>query len=126
MLVDLDGDPFRSWEDFCQHREPFGLGLSPDQVEAILDQSNAGKRLSAVLGKHGGDRKSEQARDDQGNRITLKHRGTSTGYLEARLRRSHPEIAAAYDRGEFTSLKAAAREAGIVKPPDPLPRVCGL
>jgi hypothetical protein len=25
-----DGEPFPTWEDFCQYREPFGLGLSPD------------------------------------------------------------------------------------------------
>jgi hypothetical protein len=53
MLADLDGQPFSSWEDFCQYPEPYGLGLSLDQVEAILDRSNAGKRLSAVLGEHG-------------------------------------------------------------------------
>jgi hypothetical protein len=35
--------------------------------------------------------------------------GRGSAYLEARLRRSHPEIAAAYDWGEFKSLKAAAR-----------------
>jgi hypothetical protein len=34
-------------------KEPYGLGLSAEQVEAILDRSNAGKRLSAVLGEHG-------------------------------------------------------------------------
>jgi hypothetical protein len=53
MLADLDGEPFLSWEDFCQYPEPYGLGLSAEQVEAILDRSNAGKRLSAVLGEHG-------------------------------------------------------------------------
>jgi hypothetical protein len=119
MLADLDGQPFSSWEDFCQYPEPYGLGLSLDQVEAILDRSNAGKRLSAVLGGHGGDRRSPEARKDQGSRRTLK-RGETSEYLEARLRRSHKDIAAAYDRGEFKSLKAAARKAGIVKDPDPL------
>ena len=118
MLADLDGQPFSSWEDFCQYPEPYGLGLSLDQVEAILDRSNAGKRLSAVLGGHGGDRRSPEARKDQGSRRTLK-RGETSEYLEARLRRSHKDIATAYDRGEFKSLKAAAREAGIVKDPDP-------
>jgi hypothetical protein len=47
--------------------------------------------------------------------------GETSSYLEARLRRSHKDIAAAYDRGEFKSLKAAARKAAkIVKDPDPL------
>jgi len=110
-----DGEPFRTWEDFCQHPEPWGLELLPEQVEAILDRSNAGKRLSAVLrDKPGRPRNDEQ----NGSPTTIIGRGSV--YLEARLRRSHPEIAAAYDRGEFKSLKAAARKAGIVKDPDPL------
>ena len=38
--------------------------------------------------------------------------------LAARLKRDHPEIAAAVARGEYRSMRQAALAAGIVKPPD--------
>jgi hypothetical protein len=41
--------------------------------------------------------------------------GTSAAYLLRRLARDHEDIVARYERGEFPSVKAAAREAGIVK-----------
>jgi hypothetical protein len=86
-------------------------------VEAILDRSNAGRRVVELL-SWGGDRKGEQAKADQASRRRMKY-GETSEYLEARLRRSLPEIAAAYDRGKFTSLKAAARNTGIVRDPTP-------
>jgi outer membrane protein TolC len=74
----------------------------------------------ADLLSHGGDRKSSdfkasQARDDQLDNINLKG-GTQAAYLDARLRRNFPEIAAALDRGEHRSVRAAAIAAGIVRP----------
>ena len=45
----------------------------------------------------------------------MKH-GETVAYLKARLQRDHPEIADALDRGEFRSARAAAIEAGIIKP----------
>jgi hypothetical protein len=39
----------------------------------------------------------------------------SAAYLLRRLARDHEDILARYERGEFPSVKAAAREAGIVK-----------
>jgi hypothetical protein len=41
--------------------------------------------------------------------------GTSAAYLRPRLARDHEDILARYERGEFPSVKAAARQAGIVK-----------
>lgn len=46
--------------------------------------------------------------------------GTSSGYLRARLARDNPDVLSALDRGEFASVRAAARAAGIVKPIDPV------
>jgi hypothetical protein len=43
------------------------------------------------LKKHGGDRRSERARQDQDYNISLKQQGTSADYIKARLRRDHPE-----------------------------------
>jgi hypothetical protein len=73
---------------------------------------------TAALGGHGGDRRSEeakQAREVQGDIITLK-RGTQAAYIRARLERDHPDVAAALDRGEHRSARAAAIAAGIIHP----------
>jgi hypothetical protein len=42
--------------------------------------------------------------------------GTSAAYLAARLQRDFPEIAKGLAKGKFKSVRAAAIEAGIVKP----------
>jgi len=102
-------------------KEPYGLGLSAEQVEAILDRSNAGKRLSAVLGEHGGDRGNQHTGGKrQADNVSLPNHGNSSAYLRARLHRDHEEIAAALDRGEYRSVHAAAKAAKIIKDPDPL------
>ena len=99
------------------------LQLDPDLVNRVvgwLEQEQPTEAVSleeveAALGKHGGDRRSAQAKEDQGSDRTLK-RGDNAAYLQARLRRDAPEIAAALDRGEFKSARAAAIEAGIITP----------
>jgi putative DNA primase/helicase len=56
--------------------------------EAIQQIAKAiGLNPSELLGKRGGDRRSERARENQGNNITLKERGTTADYTLARLRR---------------------------------------
>jgi hypothetical protein len=49
----------------------------------------------------------------------LKRGSNSSSYLAARLKRDHPDLAAEVEAGHL-KLRAAARTAGIVKPPDPL------
>jgi hypothetical protein len=51
--------------------------------------------------------------------ITIK-RGTSAEYLAGLLKRDHPDIAAAVERGAYRSIRAAAIAAGIVKVKTPL------
>jgi len=46
----------------------------------------------------------------------LKRGTTGAAYLVARLRRDAPEVADALKRGEIKSARAAAIEAGIIKP----------
>src|SRR5213080_2413614 len=40
-------------------------------------------------------------------------------YRKARLKRDHPDIAAVFDRGEYPSIHAACKAAGIVHDPTP-------
>lgn len=83
-----------------------------DTVGAVIARAESAKALS----KHGGDRKSGE---EQGNNITLK-RGTDPNYLTARIARDRPDILERMKAGEFKSVRAAAIEAGIVKPDTPL------
>jgi len=100
-----------------------GLQLDPDLVNRVVDwldrekpkQAVSLEHVQAQLEKHGGDRRSEQAREDQADNISLKH-GTQAAYLQARLSRDAPELADALKRGEFRSARAAAVEAGIITP----------
>ena len=63
---------------------------APDLAD-LVDQHRLD--LDGALGQHGGDRRSDQVKD-QGETITLKHRGTSAAYVLARLDRNRPDLAA--------------------------------
>jgi len=97
------------------------LQLDPDLVNRVvgwLEQEQPTGAVSlaeveAAIGKHGGDRRSTQAKGDQPDIVSLKH-GNQAAYLKARLRRDAPELADALDRGEIKSARAAAIEAGII------------
>jgi hypothetical protein len=67
------------------------------------------------LKTHGGDRRSEEAKQDQGSNATLKDPGRGAAYIEARLRRDHPEIAEQLEQGKFKSARQAGIAAGFVK-----------
>lgn len=100
------------------------LQLDPDLVNRVVGwlereqptEAVSLEEVEAALGSHGGDRRSAQAREDQGDNIPLKQRSTSAAYLQARLRRDAPEVADALERGEIKSARAAAIEAGIITP----------
>jgi len=100
------------------------LQLDPDLVNRVvgwLDQEQPTEPVTleqATLLSHGGDRRSEAARKEKGDQadiISLKH-GTQAAYIRARLQRDHPQQAAALERGEIKSARAAAIQAGILKP----------
>jgi hypothetical protein len=79
------------------------------------------------VGQHGGDRKSEARSTDQVANGTLKAKGSNqAAYLAARIKKVRPDIAAAVERGEYRSMRAAAISAGIITPPTPLQIVLKL
>jgi hypothetical protein len=126
-LQDKDGNKFSSWEDFCQYPRPWGLGFSVEVANAIIEERNGDRLISCVAADtmaraqparaHGGDRKSEKVKD-QDSDTTLIGRGAD--YLAARIKRDHPDIAQAVERGEYRSMRQAALAAGIVKQSTPL------
>lgn len=114
-------DAPRTWERFCMDV----LGYPGEYVEkmregiAVLDgEPTPDEAVTAaeVLRANGGDRRSK---DFQCYDVTLK-RGNNVPYLRARLKRDAPETLAALDRGEYPSVRAAAKAAGIVADPTPL------
>jgi hypothetical protein len=107
------------------------LGLDPDQVQWALDGLQRWEPDEACsldeairLGKHGGDRRSEEARDQPSNRSLIKA-GTNTAYTLARLRRDHPELAERVADGEL-SANAAAIEAGFRRRLTPFEQIVRL
>jgi hypothetical protein len=96
-----------------------GLALDPAMVEWALQGLKRLKPDEAIpfqraieLGKHGGDRKSEKARN-QGSNVTLM-RGNGAAYLLAKLDRDRPDLAARVRAGDLKPY-TAARQAGIVR-----------
>ena len=87
------------------------------QVISFLDQEQPTEPVAVeqipALKAHGRPKKGEERK---GADRTLKRGSESADYIRARLRRDHPEIAEALDRNEFKSARAAAIEAGIIKP----------
>lgn len=68
---------------------------------------------AAAIGKHGGDRRSENAPKPE----SPTKGGSGVAYLVARLKRDHPELLEEIGKGKrFPSVRAAALKAGIVRP----------
>jgi hypothetical protein len=78
-------------------------------------QKKAKELEDAPLRKDGGDRRSEKARLELCDNSDQKSRGTNSTYLTRRIARDRPDILQRMKEGEFSSVQAAAREAGIVE-----------
>lgn len=114
-LADARKRPFATYAAFCIAKQPFGLGYDPDDIDAIIHErtARAAQERAAEpmgLGDHPGRCIPDVIRN------TPKEYGTSAEYLTARIARDRPEILERMKAGEFASVRAAAREAGIVRP----------
>ena len=78
-------------------------------------QKKARELEKAPLRKDGGDRRSEKARSELCDNSDQKSRGTNSIYLIRRIARDRPDILQRMKDGEFSSVQAAAREAGIAE-----------
>jgi len=135
VLRRADGKIFRTFEEFCAHPQPHGLGKPWREIKpfvqaalggnaavvaAVTTRAEAAPTLSDA-GKKGGRPKKddkpkpEKARDD-GNGLT--RRGNGPEYLAARIARDAPQVLEEMKAGKFKSVRAAAKAAGIVKDPD--------
>lgn len=124
-----DIDFHKVWEWFNLSRVKFyrqRCSISESRIDEIISEVSKlialGKDIpnsadELPLAKNGGDRKSK-AFNNQSYNVRLKSGfGNNEKYLLARLKRDHPDIRSAYERGDFKSVRAAAIEAGIVKVP---------
>jgi hypothetical protein len=120
-----------TWDVFCVEVlriEPAWVdkvceGLRLLRAEGITGPIPADKALEKMVGevealqKHGGDHTSATYQADDSK---VAQYGNSSRYHIARLKRDHPAIAEALARGEYPSVRAAAKAAGFVREPTPL------
>jgi hypothetical protein len=122
-LEDDQGRTFRSFEAFCTHRKPLGLGHSPDDIEQIIRERKRAEAAAARAREVGAlasvGRPSRSERNVDNVNITTRG-GNDQDYLSRRLLRDHPDIFERLEQGEFPSVRAAAVAAGIVKKPTAL------
>jgi hypothetical protein len=103
---------WRSWRSFCAFFSP----EEPERIDILIralevlesrgEKRDFGEQEARALAGHGGDRRSERARKDQGCNRNLERRGTVEHWM-ARLGRDDPELAARVERGELTANAAA-------------------
>jgi hypothetical protein len=113
-LMDNRGKPFREWKAFVECREPYGLGLPIKVADAVMNAPNDAELLRDVMDQHGGDRRSEKAKDQVAN-SHLKSNSLSSTSIERilrRLRRDRPELAKQVEAGKI-SARQAAKKAGF-------------
>jgi len=91
---------------------------SADEARRLLAEHGISAATAVMkdarkVGVHGGARQ-------QVDNVNLNKGGNSAQYLAGLIKRDHPDIAAAVERGEYRSIRAAAIAAGIVKVKSPL------
>jgi hypothetical protein len=120
-LPDEYGQPFQSYRAFCEASEPWGLGYDPDVLAQVLEERKTAQARAAAavpLAAHG-EIGNGRSRDS----VSISKGKRDADYLASRIKRDHPQIHARMIAGEFTSVRAAAIEAGIVKVPSTLEKL---
>jgi hypothetical protein len=117
QLVNRRGKPYATFEEFCTTPQPWGLGYSKDDIDAIIaerhERQSPEKRAEEAkpLKPNGGNRKGkESVLYDNTDSPKSARQGTSAPYLTARIARDRPDILERMKAGEFKSVRAAALE----------------
>jgi hypothetical protein len=116
-----DGSTFSTLEEFCEHRQPWGLGKPYSEIEPFLIAAVGRVPLIAMKATtpNPAGRGGNKVDDGKPCSEAKTKGGNDPEYLMSRLRRDHPAIADAAAAGKYKSVRAAAVEAGIVKPLKP-------
>ena len=130
--TDAYGKPFRDFDSFCEAPLPFGLGRPFSEIKPYLEAVRGPVATAAltapvidephVISEAGPGRGHKVKRADDSKPVLSvgKRGGNARDYLAARIARDAPEVAEKMKRGEYPSVRAAARAAGLVKDPDPV------
>jgi len=97
---DLSGDDLDRLET-ADPKQSIGVALGPRPGPAPGSMTTAARQSTPI---------------DANRMNKCKSQGTTIEYLAARLERDRPDIVERMRNGEFRSIRAAAREAGIVRP----------
>jgi len=122
LLANADDVPFADYRAFALCKRPHGLGM--DTAEFVrhcesahsatgIDPRDRAELTRAALDPKGGR---PPAAEEHSQRLSLATGSNSADRLTARIARDHPDILGRMKAGEFKSVRAAALEAGIVKP----------
>lgn len=115
VLKNSKGKFFNTWREFCEDKFPFGLGYSPDALDALIAERKSAQQAAEEakpLAAHGQRGKGQK----RGSVRTSFKRGSNNEYYAARIARDHPEILDRMKSGEFKSVREAALAAGLIKP----------
>lgn len=124
--------PFLTPDDYCLnvtgHTWNFLVGTV---LEFRGDNDLFSREMLTELARTQAEHRSQGTRTDQHHSIGMKlsrldQGGNQRSYLLRRLARDYGEILAAYERGEFKSVRSAAKAAGIVKDLTPFEQILKL
>jgi hypothetical protein len=114
LLTDEDGQPFQSFRTFARAKNPHGLGCSEQQLAVMVRRTQktvADSALEAKAIAKNGEVGNGRSRCSD----TTATFGRGADYLTARIKRDRPDILERMKAGEFSSVRQAAKEAGIVR-----------
>ena len=112
QLVDAKDNRFLSYEAFCAAPLPFGLGYCLEDIDRIIrDRREKEAADRAKEAKPPG----KTGRPEKGTHCVLLSKGSNDRRV-AQIAKRRPDILERMKAGEFKSVRAAALEAGIVKP----------
>jgi hypothetical protein len=125
QLDDSKGGKFYSFEGFCVHRKPFGLGYDVGHIERIIrereekevsDMAREAKEkpLRNADDKPGRPKKEENGSSGNINQVDRARGGNNREYVLKRLARDNPELLSRVESGEM-SPRAAGIKAGFIK-----------
>ncbi len=142
QLTDEQGRPFADFTAFCLARLPYGLGMPPAMIDRLIEDRKTAQASAygatpqltleqAMRGNKNAVKDKEvpgatpppptigdilDGRNSGVNHTTVSERGSGNAkYGTARIARDHPAILERMQAGEFPSVHAAAKEAGIAK-----------
>jgi hypothetical protein len=115
QLTNADGNPFNSFRAFALTLQPHGLGCDSKQLAVMVreaEKSISDSAREATPNPRHGEIGNGRSR---GVHNTSTRGSTNADYLTARIARDHKDILERMKAGEFSSVRQAAIEAGIVR-----------